>query len=152
IGATPGLTITTAETAANLGAGLTAVRWSSQARDDLVIGAPGADGGAGRIYVFDGGTRLGTGTRTVATADLTISVSSAAPGWFANGGLGSALATADVDGDRTGDLVASVPRGGNAGGAVIVYGGTVRGSVVLSDQDPAAANGAIVERFADPGK
>lgn len=151
IAATPGLTILGAETGANLGAGLTAVRWSSATRDDLVIGAPGADGGAGRIFVFRGGAGFGTGTRSASTADLTISVSATQPGWFANSGLGSVLVTADVDGDRTVDLVASAPRGGNKGGAVILYGGTVAGNVVLSDQNAGAANGAIVERFADPG-
>jgi hypothetical protein len=151
IAATPGLAITSAETAANLGAGLTAVRWSSATRDDLVIGAPGADGGAGRIFVLRGGAGFGTGTRPATTADLTISVRATQPGWFASSGLGSVLVTADIDGDHTADLVASAPRGGNKGGAVILYGGTITGDVVLSDQNAGGANGAIVERFADPG-
>ncbi|MEO7733790.1 MAG: hypothetical protein ABIY55_22690, partial [Kofleriaceae bacterium] len=150
IAATPDLTITSAELRAGLGTGLTAVRWSSATRDDLVIGAPGADGGAGRIFVVRGGAGFGTGTRASTTAELQISVA-AQPGWFAGSGLGSVLATADVDGDGTADLVASAPRGGNTGGAVILYGGTVTGDVALSDTDPAAANGAIVELFADPG-
>jgi hypothetical protein len=151
ISSTPSLTITSAETAANLGAGLAALRWTSKTRDDLAIGAPGAGGGAGRIFVLSGGATLGTGTRAATAAERTISVSATQPGWFAGGGLGSALVAADVDGDGTIDLVASAPRGGGRGGAVIVHGGTVRGNVVLSDQNAGAANGAVVERFADPG-
>jgi len=151
IAATPDLTITSTGTNANFGAGLTAVRWSSATRDDLVVGAPGADGGAGRIFVFRGGAGLGAGTRAATTADLQISVSQAQPGWFAGGRLGSALAAADVDGDGTVDLVASAPRGGNtSGGAVILYGGTVTGDVALSTLDASGANGAIVDLFADP--
>ena len=150
IAATPDLTITSAELRAGLGTGLTAVRWSSATRDDLVIGAPGADGGAGRIFVMRGGAGFGSGTRAATTAELQIRVA-ATPGWFASSALGSVLATADVDGDGVADLVASAPRGGGTGGAVIVYGGTVTGDVALSDTDPAAANGAIVELFADPG-
>lgn len=151
IAATPDLTITSAEPGAGLGSGLTAVRWSSATRDDLVIGAPGADGGAGRIYVLRGGARLGTGTRAAATADLQIRASATQPGWFANGRLGSALAAADVDGDGTVELVAAAPGGGNHGGAVILYGGTVTGDVALSSLAAAGANGAIAELFADPG-
>jgi len=151
VAATPDLAITGVATGASLGAGLTAVRWSSATRDDLVIGAPGADGGSGRIFLFRGGAGFGTGTRAATAADLQISVSAAQPGWFANSGLGSVLVTADVDGDGTVDLVASAPRGGTTGGAVILYGGTVTGNVALSDLDAGAANGAIVELFADPG-
>lgn len=154
IGAVPDLTINGPAAGASLGAGLSAVRWSSATRDDLAIGAPGADGGAGRIFVFHGGAGLGTGTRAAATADLQISVSATQPGWFAASGLGSVLATGDVDGNGTADLVASAPRGGNTGGAVILHGDTVRGNVgnvVLSDLDASGANGAIVELFADPG-
>lgn len=151
ISRTPDLTITGTQTGASLGAGLTAVRWSSATRDDLVIGAPGADGGAGHVFVFRGGAGFVPGTRSAALADLQISVSAARPGWFANGALGSGLATADVDGDGTVDLVASAPRGGGTGGAVILYGDTVTGDVVLSDQDPSGGGGAIAELFADPG-
>lgn len=151
ITATPGLVITSAETGANLGAGLAAVRWSSATRDDLAIGAPGASGGAGRLFVLRGGGGFGSGTRAATTAELHVTVSTTQPGWFASGGLGAVLAAADVDGDGTDDLIAAAPRGGDTGGAAILYGGTVTGNVVLSSQDASGANGAIVELFADPG-
>lgn len=150
IAATPGLTLTISERDAALGSGLAAIRWSSATRDDLAIGAPGARGGDGRIFVVRGGAGFGTGTRAVTTAELEIGASATRPGWFAGGELGSVLAAADVDGDGTRDLVASAPRGGRSGGAVIVYGGTAAGDVALSDQDASGANGAIVELFADP--
>jgi len=152
ITATPALTITGPAASTNFGAGLTAVRWSSATRDDLVVGAPGADAGAGRIFVFRGGAGFGAGARAATTADLQISVNQAQPGWFSKGRLGSALATADVDGDGTVDLVASATRGGNnTGGAVILYGGTVTGDVVLSTVNAGGANGAVAELFVDPG-
>src|SRR6185503_19325657 len=132
IAATPGLTITIAERDAALGSGLAAVRWTSATRDDLAIGAPGASGGDGRIFVLRGGAGFGTGTRAATTAELEIGVAAARPGWFADGELGGALAAADVDGDGTLDLVASAQRGGRSGGAVIVYGGTAAGDVALS--------------------
>jgi hypothetical protein len=98
-----------------------------------------------------GGAGFGAGARPAAIADLTISVNASQPGWFAGGRLGSVLASADVDGDGTIDLVAAAPQGGNQGGAVILYGGTVTGDVALSDTDPSGANGAIAELFRDPG-
>jgi len=142
ISTVPDVTITSTVANGRFGAGLTAVRWSSSTRDDLVVGAPGS----GRISIFRGGA-ITAGPRDAATADATIIGST---GFFTAGSLGAALATADVDGDGTPDLVASVPTGGsNNGGAIVVYGDTfpTTGNV---DLDVAGANGAIVELFTDP--
>jgi hypothetical protein len=151
IPAVPSLSIlgTTAE--ARTGASLAAVRWKGPFRDDLVIGAPGADGGAGRVYVLGGGPGYPTGTITVESIALQLGVSATAPGWFANGRLGTSLAAADVDGDSVLDLVAAAARGGGGrGGLVIFYGGTVSASVALSDTDPSGLAGATVEYMPDP--
>ncbi len=148
IATTPNLVITGGVANGRLGSGLAAVRWSSTTRDDLAIGVPG---GNGQILVFHGGATFGSGTRAAATADLRVTVSGAAPGFFATSALGSTLVAADVDGDGIVELAASTPTGaGGIGGTVILYGGTVTGDVVLSDVDASGANGAIAELFKDP--
>ncbi|HWO27136.1 MAG TPA: integrin alpha [Kofleriaceae bacterium] len=134
-----------------VGASLTTVRWNVSNRDDLVIGAPGADGGAGRVYVFRGGSGFPTGTVLAESALLQLGVSSTAPGWFAGAALGTAVAGADLDGDGTRDIVASAAKGGGGtGGIVIFYGGTVTASVELSDIDPLGLGTAVVEYMPDP--
>jgi hypothetical protein len=151
IAAAPDLTIEGGAAGALTGAGLAAVRWQSATHDDLVIGAPGADGGAGRLFVLAGGAGFPTGTVAAASAALQIGVNAAAPGWFAGGGLGAAAVAADVDGDGVRDLVASAIRGGGgSGGIVIFYGGTVTGSLALSDTDPSGLGGAVVQYMPDP--
>src|SRR5262249_28110299 len=135
IAPTPSATILGGAAGAQTGSALTAVRWSSAMRDDLVIGAPGANGGAGRLFAFPGRAALPSGPVGAASAAQQIGVSTTAPGWFANGGLGKAAVAADVDGDGVRDLVASAIRGGGTGGIVILYGGTVGASVALSDTD-----------------
>ena len=150
IASTPDLRITSAIAEGRLGTGLTAVRWSSATRDDLVIGAPGI-GTGGHIFVVRGGASFGTGTRSATSAELQIAVHPTAPGFFAGSALGSALVSADVDGDGVVDLVASAPNGSGIGGIAILYGDTVTGNVLLSDVDSSGINGAICELFKDPG-
>ncbi len=149
ISTTPSLTLLGAAGSLT-GAGLAAVQWSSAGRDDLVIGAPGADGGAGRVFVFAGGAGFPSGVATAASAALQVRASTTAPGWFANGNLGATVVAADVDGDGVRDLVASAPRGGGTGGIVILYGGTVTSSVALSSTDTSGFGSAIVEYLPDP--
>ncbi|MCW5800877.1 MAG: FG-GAP repeat protein [Deltaproteobacteria bacterium] len=149
ISSVPDLTIIHAAANAQFGSGLTAVRWSSATRDDLVVGAPGADT-HGHVFVFRGGT-LTAGTRTASTADLHITASATSPGFFATGSLGRTLATADVDGNGVDDLVIAAPTGGaTIGGIVVLYGDTVTGNIALSDLDAGGANGSIAELFRDP--
>jgi hypothetical protein len=65
--------------------------------DDLVVPAPRE--GSGKVYVFRGGPTFGSGTN--ATADVEL---------FGGGGeFGGAVATADLDGDGTADLVGASP-------------------------------------------
>lgn len=150
IAAQPSVTITGGAPGALAGTSLAAVPLTSADADDLVIGAPGAAGGDGRLFVFPGGAAFPSGSVTAATAPLQIGASAAGAGWFDNAGLGAAAVAADVDGDGVRDLIASAVRGGGTGGAVIFYGGTVTGSVALSDTDTSGFGGAIVEYMPDP--
>jgi FG-GAP repeat len=149
ISSTAGLIITGTSANGHLGASMTAIRASSGTHDDLVIGAPGADGGNGRLFIFHGGS-IGTGSRLASSADQQITVAST-PGWFAGGALGTSMVTADIDGDDSKDIVVSAPKaGGGIGGIVTIYGGTYTGNVALSDVDPSGLGGAIVEYMPDP--
>jgi len=111
--------ITTSETSALLGSGLAAVRWTDATHDDLAIGAPGADAGNGKIYVF----RVGRRSAPARARSRPLMCRSAWPRRNPAGsrvGLGSVLAAADIDGDGTADLLARHRRNGS-GGAAIVY-------------------------------
>lgn len=155
--ATPSLSILGVAANTRVGSGLATVRWKddpaspmSPERDYLVIGAPGADGNAGRLYILPGGKGFPTGTIAVNSIGLQIGVSASAPGWFAGGRLGTALVAANIDGDNQLDLVASaVSAGGGTGGIVIIYD-KITANVVLSTTDPSGLGGAAVEYMPDP--
>lgn len=149
LSATPDLKITNAIRDGHIGGGLAAVRWSSATHDDLVVGAPGLDVGNGRVYVF-ATANLAAGTRTVQSAELSIGVNTAMPGWFAGSALGANLAAGDLDGDGVFDLAIAAPRGGgNVGGVAVVYG-PVTATTSLSDVDPTGLAGATVALITDP--
>jgi hypothetical protein len=137
----PDLIIRGAGAGARLGSALAAVRRAGpgEARDDLAIGAPLADSGRGRVYVFAGGG-LPVGSLPATAAEVEISVAAAAPGQLAGGNLGARLAATDFDGDGREDLAIAAPlAGGGAGAVAIVYGGTISGDVALSDVDQTGA-------------
>jgi hypothetical protein len=152
IAATPDLTIEGVAMNGRLGSGVTALPWSAGGFDDLVVSAPGVGGGAGAIYVFDGGASFPTGTVTPAAADIAITVDAANPGWFAGAAIGSTLAAARFDDDATPDLVLAAPNGGGTrGGIAIIYGGTITTpAIALSETDPGPANGAVITLIEDP--
>ncbi|MCB9559537.1 MAG: VCBS repeat-containing protein [Kofleriaceae bacterium] len=151
LSATPDVIITGNIQFGNLGFAVTAVRWSSGSRDDLVIGEPFGDNANGRVYVFDGGAGFGTGTIPSSAADLVIGAS-ATSAYFAGGGLGFSLTTLDYDGDGTDDLaMGDVAGGAGNGGVVILFGGTIGGSpVLLNEASAAEMNGAVGWLINDP--
>src|SRR5262249_8458442 len=153
ISATPSVIIQGTELNAMVGAGVTAVRWSSATRDDLAIGAPFSQSNRGRIFVFRGGAGFPTsGTVGTAAASPVISVNRTSPGWFAASGLGWTLTATDFDGDGTQDLAAgAIFGGGNKGGVVILFGGTVTASAIaLSDVDASGLAGVEAEVIENP--
>jgi hypothetical protein len=78
---------------------------------NLIVGAPGALGGAGVVYVFAAG--LPRGARSASTAVMTVR---GVPG----DRLGSAIATADLDNDTYRDLIIGAPGNGHV---YVIYGG-----------------------------
>ncbi|MCK6531226.1 FG-GAP-like repeat-containing protein [Myxococcota bacterium] len=94
---------------------------------DLLVGAQEAAGGRGRAYLLRG--PLGTGTRSLSTADavLTGERTGDRAGW-------SVAGAGDTDGDGYGDLLIGAPWQNDAGsyaGAAYLVRGPVSGSVGL---------------------
>lgn len=150
---TPSVTLRGTTTDAAFGSSLAAVRWSSTTRSDLVVGEPFGDGGSGAIYVWNGGAGFPTGTTTPASAPRRI-VAATTANWFSGSAIGWQLATADHDGDGTDDLVATAVFGnaGNAGAALVFYGGTVpTGTVRISDASAAGSGTAVIRMYEEVG-
>jgi len=97
----------------------------SQTRN-LVVGAPGAFGGKGAVYVFLGGFTLGS---NLTTADASFTVVGRA-----GDQLGSALATADLDNDGYREIIIGGP--GNDRMYVIKGGPSLSGTRDLSTTAP----------------
>jgi FG-GAP repeat len=153
IATTPDVIIEGVDASAQLGAAVTAVRWSSPTRDDLVIGAPFSQNARGRVFIFHGGASFpSSGTVTQSLADQTISIHPTNSGWFGQAGLGWSLATTDFDGDGTQDLaIGAIIGGGNLGGVVVLFGGTAgAASIVLSSVDASGLAGAEAQIIPDP--
>jgi hypothetical protein len=102
---------------------------NADAYDDIIIGAPQADGpsngrsGAGEVYVINGGMTVTNRNLAQTAADATII------GAVSGDQLGSTLAVGDINGDRTKDLILGFPiaAGANsqdaAGRVYVLYGG-----------------------------
>jgi hypothetical protein len=131
-------TLTGAQAGARFGAALAALDWDGDGERDLAVGAPGAAGGSGRVFIYFGPVIGGSGP-----ADAVISVgpeSSVLDG----GEIGASLAAADFDGDGPDDLVIGAPgAAGGTGAAIVLFGGAA-GAIRLDETDPAGPSGYLV--------
>jgi hypothetical protein len=82
-----------------LGRALAVGDFNGDGVDDLVMAAPAANGGAGRVYIMFGGTW--PKETDFAAADPDVLLGGGAPGDYA----GSTLATADLNGGKQSDLI-----------------------------------------------
>jgi FG-GAP repeat protein len=111
--------------------------------DDIVVGSDIAGGGSrGEIFIFNGPL---SGTRTVASADATIT------GSFANESFGSSIASAgDINGDGVNDIVIGAPRfplNGADTGRAYVFFGPVTGSLIATQADAIIFGEAVNDDF-----
>ena len=95
---------------------------------DLVVGAPGASGGRGIVYLFAGPPA--TDAMTTANARLRII-------GLAGDQLGKAVATADLNGDGYREIILGAP--GNSRIYIVNGGPSLNGTLDLSAQLPSAA-------------
>ena len=144
IGAVPALSLAGGAAQARFGRAVAVLDWNGDGQRDLAVGAPGADGGNGRVLIFLG--PLGGGP---AAPDVTVSVGATSV-LLAGGALGTSLAVADVDGDARDDLVLGAPGAeGGRGAVAVLFGGASGGAALALDETDPAGPAALA--MLDPG-
>ncbi len=136
--ASPDVTVTAADEEDDLGAAVASGDVNGDAIDDLLIGAPRADGpdnarkGAGEAYVLFGSPSL-KGSFNIALGEQDVTILGANAG----DRLGASLASGDLDGDGVQDIILGAETGDgpdndreDAGEAYIVLGSTSLGQTV----------------------
>ena len=140
-----GITIVSPDATSRFGAALAGGDVDGDGYADLIVGAPGANAGAGAIQVFAGGpTMIARGpSQTIAGPDIAFA------------GFGSALALAgDVNGDGYADLIVGAPESISKRGRAYVFHGGASGVAPTASAtfDGLAANdylGASVASIGD---
>jgi hypothetical protein len=113
--------------------------------DDIVVGAPYANGNQGQVYVVYGGPRPGMLATTIPLSQADLTISGAAP----NTWLGSSVFAGDVNADGTDDLLMGAigidPNNADYSGtsnttdkgtAYVLFGGSLSGTLDLSSYSP----------------
>lgn len=160
---TPGMTIEGDTAGGQLGNGLTAMDWNDDGIGDLIVGAPFAAGGQGKVLVYLGDADF-SGVHGPEDANVLVSPSNEPGNWFqpteidgfeVGVGLGFSLTRARFDDDQLDDLVISVPGGGGGnGGVVVLYGGSLPagGTILLNSLEAEDGDAtAVVLQDPDPG-
>ena len=125
--------IGTAEAGDGFGSALAAGDFNEDGRDDLAVGIPGEDGGAGAVVVLYGSNSGIDASTAVRFTQDTPDVNGAAAG---GDQFGAALAAGDFDDDDRFDLAIGVPNDDDSGGAgsVNVLYGSGSGLSSVGDQ------------------
>ena len=115
---------------------------SADGTPDLLVGAPGFDGGAGRAYFFSGAAG-GLSTTSAGSADETFDAVAA------DDALGSVvLGTGDLNGDLNDDLALSAPYSNDDQGRVDIH--LICGGQPYTDSDGDGYGGAEAGTTCDP--
>ncbi|MEP6833144.1 MAG: hypothetical protein ABJB74_07100 [Gemmatimonas sp.] len=134
------------EQGSSLGTSLTIGDLNGDGFDDLTAGGPTFDSNRGRVYVFYSAGAQGVPTNPVIDENNTTSGQHVIGGEFGAGAqlFGAAIATADVNGDGTADLIVGAPFALQGAGAAYVFHSTPSSGPEQGNAINARANGSQI--------